>query len=75
MDEKNNRVKISSKITGGNSFQRSSNRQTSQTLKNDEDDDDNDDLSAFQVFRNRRSINHRSYNVVFNEIQDLQRLK
>jgi len=47
MDENNNRAKISSEIFGGNSFQRSSNRQTCQTLTNNNDDDDNDDLNVF----------------------------
>ena len=47
MDEKNNRAKMSSEISGGNSFQRSSNRQTCQTLTNDNDDDGNDDLNVF----------------------------
>lgn len=46
MDKKDNRTKISSEITGRNSFQRSSNRQTCQTLT-DDDDDDNDGLNAF----------------------------
>jgi len=46
MDQNNNRTKISSEITGGNSFQRRSNSQICQNLANDDDDDDND-LNAF----------------------------